>query len=235
MDGSGTPLSVVALTPRLDLGRGIVVVSESGSGVAGGTDFNGDGDKQDPVAFAIDVRNVPGSAISLNFAISTVQLTGTDALLGVSEIAQNVDMNGDADKDDVVLRYVDLSDTSPTSRGLGTVSNLIAFFRFSATEVRIAAILDEGQSPNFDNLNGDSDTNDRGLILLGTDPTLSPPGSIAQTPFFGGTASLSAAPPVRVGDRIFGFYSAEPMQNADLNGDGDMLDTVFQNVRYNLR
>ena len=231
-DSTSTRVSLVALTPKIDGTKGIVVVSELRSGPTG-TDYNGDLDFADAVAFAVDFTNTPGTATNLGFAVANFELNGPDVLLGVSEQGEGSNLNGDGDTDDVVLRYVDLSDSTPMTRSLGTVASATSFFRFSAEEVRIAAILPEGQSPNFDNLNGDGDTDDNGLVLLGTNPLVTPPGGIAQTPFFGATASaFSTTPPLLIGTDVFAFATSEPMEGSDLNGDGDANDTVLQYIRY---
>jgi hypothetical protein len=227
------PLSIVALTPQVDGTRGIVAVNEAETGFNPGTDFNGDADTNDPVAFLVDVTAAPGVALNLGQAIATVDLRGQDALIGRSEIAESRDLNGDSDLDDVVVGYLDLSDATPSAVPLGTVIDAVTFVRFSKDEVRIAAIMPEGQSPLFGNLNGDDDSNDRGLVLLGTNPELSPPAGAPLTPFFAGTASPFPTRPLLVGTGVFAFVTSEAMDGNDLNEDGDKSDTVLQYLKYN--
>ena len=160
-------------------------------------------------------------------------MRGQDALLGRSEFAESRDLNGDSDLDDVVVGYLDLSDPTPTGIALGTVINAVSFFRSSPDEVRIAAILPEGQSPKFGNLNGDGDSTDQGLVLLGTNPTLNPPAGTPLTPFFAGTASPFPTRPLIVGTEVFAFITSEAMDGNDLNQDGDQVDTVLQYLKYN--
>ncbi len=227
------PLSIIAITPQVDRKRAIVAVNEAESGFFPGTDYNGDSDTNDPVAFLVDLVSAPGVALNLAQAIATIELRGQDALLGRSEFAESRDLNGDSDLDDVVVGYLDLSDPTPSGVALGTVINAVSFYRAAPDEVRIAAILPEGQSPKFGNLNGDGDSTDQGLVLLGTNPTLNPPAGTPLTPFFAGTASPFPTRPLIVGTDVFAFITSEAMDGNDLNQDGDQVDTVLQYLKYN--
>jgi len=93
--------------------------------------------------------------------------------------------------------------------------------------VRIAAILPEGQSANYDDINKDGDTLDSALELITLNPSLVPPPFVSPTPFFAGECSSGTAQPLRTGNGTFVFPTPEPMAGVDLDGDGDMLDTVL--------
>ncbi|MGH7161969.1 MAG: hypothetical protein ACREID_00690 [Planctomycetota bacterium] len=226
------PLALAPVAGGIGSNRGVVAISEFNTGLLG-TDFNGDGDVNDPVAFLLDTAAAPGTATTLGFAVATIALSGSDALLGIPEAQhQGIDLNSDSSIDDTVLFYFDVSDNPPTSRNLVAVSMATTSFRLAQDEVRIAGILAEGQSPAFSDLNGDGDLLDAGLVLLGVDPSVTPPGQRTRTPFSAGTATAFATPPLRAGVKAFAFPSAENLAGADFNGDGDMTDTVLRFVRY---
>jgi hypothetical protein len=219
------------MTPVIDGTRGIVVVSEAAMTFFG-IDLNADGDTLDSVAYLLDTNVPPGFMINLNLAVATVALNGEDALLGVFEPFQGAaDLNGNAIVGDIVQFYFDVGDQPHSMRGLGVVANGLNFFRIATDELRIAALMPEGQSPNFQDLNGDGDENDTGLELITLDASRNPPTVVQPTPFGAGTASSGTAPPLRLGDDVFVYPTAEAMHGADLNGDGDMLDTVLCRTR----
>ena len=112
-------------------------------------------------------------------------------------------------------------------RGLGIVSNRFTFIRTATDELRIGALLGEGQSPNFEDLNGDGDLLDTGLDLIHLDATRNPPTIVTPTPYFAGTASVGLTPPISIGDDVILFPSQEAALSTDLNGDGDIADTVL--------
>lgn len=227
------PLAVANLPLLVSGTRALVAVNEKSSGAIVGVDQNGDGDTSDNVAFMVDMP-VPGTgSTNLGFATTTMTLTGTDALIGVPEAGHfGGDLNGNGIATDVVQIYFDISDTPPTARSLGIVANAASVFRVSGIEVRLAALIPEGQSGTFNDLNGDGDNTDRGVVLLGLDPSGAPPPLLPGTPFFAGTGAFFIAPPLRIRDNVFAFPSAEDMLRADLNGDLDTLDTVLHFVRY---
>jgi hypothetical protein len=224
-----------ALAPvpaTLDGTRGIVAGIEGGQGV-GGTDHNGDGDVGDLVALLVDMPLAPGTATSLGFATAGAQISGADAIVGVPEGQQaGLDLSGDGDPNDIVPFHFDLSDVPPTFRSLAAPTNGLAFFRFAANDVRIASVVPEGQSANFPAFNADGDTLDAGLVLFGSDPSVSPPVATPLTPFIAGLASSFSQAPLQVGTRVFAWPTSESMAGADLNGDADLSDTVLRYVRY---
>jgi hypothetical protein len=220
-------IALAALTPAIDGTRGLVAVSEGASGFQG-TDLNLDGDKADTVLFLVDTNTSPGTATSFALATSSYALSGVDALVGVDEAAQGGgDLNGNGLAADIVQFYVDLGDPAPAPRGLGIVATSRTFFRLTPDEVRVAAVLPEGQSGTYGDLNGDGDTNDSGLELLALDPSLTPPPFVSPTPFFAGECSAGVAQPLRTGDGTFVFPTPEAMVGEDLNGDLDLADTVL--------
>jgi hypothetical protein len=221
------PFALVARTPLVDGLRGLVTVSEPASSFLG-TDFNGDGDVNDPVAFVVHMTAAPGTATSLGLAVTRVLLNGADVLLSVDEAAQgNADRNGNGSTNDVVETYLDLGDASPAPRGLGIIATARTVFRLTADEVRIAVTLPEGQSATYFDLNNDGDATDAGLELIAVNPGVAPPSLIVPTPFFAGIADAGNAPPLRTADGTYAFPTSEPMAGMDLNADGDLLDTVL--------
>lgn len=226
------PFTLASRPQAVDGHRGLLIVNERSMGILAGVDLNGDGDDSDDVAFLLDAESAPGTLTNLGLALGTLALAGEDALLGVPESSQGgIDRNGDGDAGDTVLAHLDVGDTPPTLRATGLVALATSHFRLSATEVRIAALAAEGQSPTFDRLNGDGDRTDNVLMLLHHDPALSPPALLPPTPRFAGTASAFVARPLPAGPRVWAFATSEAMAGADLNGDGDFTDTVLTYVR----
>jgi hypothetical protein len=220
-------IALAARTPAIDGTRGLVAVSEGASGFTG-TDLNLDGDKGDTVLFLVHTVGSPGSATNFLLATASYTVSGVDAFVGVDENAQGAgDLNGNGVAGDIVQFYIDLGDIAPAPRGLGIVATSRTFFRLSPGEVRIAALLPEGQSGTYGDLNGDGDLNDSALELLALDPSLAPPPYISPTPFFAGAASTDVSQPLRTADAVFVFPTAEAMAGKDLDGDTDLLDTVL--------
>lgn len=220
-------VALATQTPAIDATRGLIAVSEGASGFQG-TDLNSDGDKSDAVLHLLDTATAPGVVTNLSLATATFRVSGADALVGVDEAAQGGgDLNGNSNPTDIVRFYIDLADAVPQPRGLGIVTTSDTLFRFSAQEVRIAAVLPEGQSGTYGDLNGDGDTMDSALELITLNPSLQPPPFVSPTPFFAAECSAGIAQPLRTGPGTFVFPGSEAMANADLNGDGDLLDTVL--------
>lgn len=227
------PFALSALPILVDGERALIGISEQADGAIVGKDHNGDGDINDDVAYMLDMPAPRGGMYSLGFAVRTLTLNGSEALIGVPENGHfSGDINGNGIVGDIVTFYVDFSDTPPTTSGLGLVANATSVYRVSTAEVRLAAMIPEGQSSNFNDLNGDGDKKDNAIVLLGIDPSGSAPFLLPPTPFFAGTAGFIVSAPVRVGNNAFAFATAEDMVRQDLNGDGDTLDTVLQYVRY---
>jgi hypothetical protein len=220
-------VALAARTPAIGATRGLVAVSEGASGFQG-TDLNLDGDKADAVLFLVDTGTSPGTVSSFSLAAPVYEILGVDAFVGVDESAQGGgDLNGNASATDVVQFYIDLGDPIPAPRGLGIVATSGTFFRLSPQEVRVAAVLPEGQSPIYGDLNADGDTDDSALELIALNPSLSPPPFVTPTPYFAGECSAGVAQPLRTGTDTFVFPASEAMAGADMNGDADILDTVL--------
>jgi hypothetical protein len=219
-------VALAARTPAIDGTRGLVAVSEGASGFQG-TDLNNDGDKGDAVLFLLDTGTAPGTVSNFGLATSAYQVSGVDAFVGVDEAAQGTDFNGNGSATDTVQFYLDLGDAIPAPRGLGIVATSGTFFRFSAQEVRVAAVLPEGQSATYGDLNQDGDTLDSALELIALNPSLAPPPFISPTPFFAGECSAGSSQPLRTGTATFVFPASEAMAGEDMNGDADLLDTVL--------
>ncbi|MHC4973636.1 MAG: hypothetical protein ACYTG3_15025 [Planctomycetota bacterium] len=227
MNITSPPYTLAPQTPAIDGVRAVVAVSEPAMTFFG-IDLNNDGDTTDAVAYLLDTSAAPGLMINLNLAVATMAVNGDDAMIGVFEPFQGgADLNGNSVVSDVVQFYFDLGDQPHTMRGLGIVSNRFTFFRTAADELRIGALLGEGQSPNFNDLNGDGDVLDTGLDLIHLDATRNPPTIVVPTPYFAGTAAAGLGPPIAIGDDVFLFPSQEAALDTDLNGDGDTTDTVL--------
>ncbi|MHC4957575.1 MAG: hypothetical protein ACYTGN_04305 [Planctomycetota bacterium] len=227
------PFALGRLPILVGEGRALVAISEKDDGAIVGKDHNNDGDIDDQVAFMLDMPTLPGVMVNLGFAVATVQLEGRDALIGVPENGHFFgDLNGNGLVEDTVTMYFDFSDSPPTMRGLGLVASASRLYRVSSLEVRVATLVPEGQSNTLGDLNGDGDQRDTGVLLLGIDPSPPDPSLLAPTPFFAGTGAANLRPPLRVDTSAFAFASSEDMLRVDLNGDGDMLDTVLQFTRY---
>ena len=227
------PFALGLLPIRVDGERALVGVNEQADGAIVGKDQNGDGDVNDNVAFMLDMPHPRGEMFNLNFAVTTLELSGTDALIGVPENGHfNGDLNGNGKVEDIVTFYFDFSDTPPSMRSLGLIASATSMFRLSSIEVRLAALVPEGQSNQLRDLNKDGDQRDNAVLLVGIDPSGPSPFVAPPTPFFAGTGAFATSPPRRIGVQVFAFATSEDMMRLDLNGDGDTLDTVLQFVRY---
>ncbi len=215
---------------RIEGDRGIFGVAEAALDPTQSQDLNGDGDGNDIVAFVVDTTT--NTFTNLGLAAATLELSGDDALLGISEAGQGgTDLNGNTQANDIVESYINLGDPAFTEHRLGFSRIAIQLFRLTATEVRIAGLFAEGSSANFGDLNGDGDLLDRGVELIVLNPLANPAGPINPTPFFAGTAGLGNDTPLSVGTDVYAFPCAEVSVNRDLNGDGDTFDTVLHFVR----
>lgn len=121
-------------------------------------DWNGDGDTDDLVLFAWSAGR--HTAASTGLAIGALLgSTGGRVLVSVSEAAQQADLDGDGDRDDLVLALFDGSSGRVLPLGLAT----------DGRDVRLgvhgAAVLVPEQSQGVD-LNGDGDLLDRVLHTL---------------------------------------------------------------------
>ncbi|MHC4939607.1 MAG: hypothetical protein ACYTHK_11605 [Planctomycetota bacterium] len=203
----------------------LVTVSEAASALVIGIDYNNDGDIGDEVAFALRMDSGPGTAVNLGFAAGAVTLRGTDGLLGVIEAAQSgTDFNGDADTNDIVPFYVDLSQPQPVPRSLGMASYEGLLAR-TPTEVRVALLVPEQPRTAREDVNGDGDSDDNAVFWVDLDAA----GRIrAPTPYLAGIAGFVISPPLLLDPDTLVFATSERMADQDLNGDGDTEDTVLR-------
>lgn len=106
---------VPGTTPLLADGNLLAYLASEASTGKGGTDLNGDGDTIDAVA--VRVNTLSNNRHNLGVATQSMAFLNRTLFLVVSEdatVGDNKDWNGDADKDDTVLLYVESSATTPT-------------------------------------------------------------------------------------------------------------------------
>ncbi|HUG74504.1 MAG TPA: hypothetical protein VMM81_02380 [Acidimicrobiia bacterium] len=226
--GTTTNLGIVnsrSIVERLHDGAFGLNLSE----VTHGIDFNGDGDTDDGrVAHIHD----PATGITTNLGLAIVGLptaVGSDSVaLFVSELGQGEDLNGDGDIgglgefgpiDDFVLHLHDQVTGITTNLGVdgigltwlsGGVPRLPGgAFIFLAAELLIDV-----------DLNGDGDTVD--LVVHVHDPTTGATTNLGLE-FFSDEESPGYAV---LDDGRLAFTVREFRQGADLNGDGDLGDSV---------
>jgi hypothetical protein len=187
------------------------------------------------VAFVLDMGSASGTVTNLKLACAALEQEGVDAIVAVSEASQaGTDFNGDGDLDDILRFYFDVGESPPARLPLGIAPTTLACFRYADDEFRIAAVMPEGQSFNYSDINEDGDEDDHVLVLFGVDPSFNPPRTRPQTPFVAEVANLLTDPPLILADRGFAWAGSEEMAGLDLNGDGDLFDTVLQVVIYSL-
>jgi len=187
-------------------------VALSVSEVRHGADLNGDADTDDNVLHVYDattgLTDNLGLASNVSNHGSTAEVNGNLVEFYVSESKQNADLNGDGDTDDTVPHVYDATTGITTNLGLSTLS----FTLLANGNLALFSIHEATQGAD---LNGDGDTDDTvphvydattGITTnLGLDSNTTPGYS-------DGTLVM--------------FPISESGQNADLNGDGDQLDTV---------
>ncbi|MEM8883596.1 MAG: hypothetical protein AAGD14_06000 [Planctomycetota bacterium] len=187
----------------------LLVVFAACSG--GGGDGTGEDDPQEPSPQTFAVRVNTGLAVG--FDLPDVAVLGNRALVPVSELEMNADLNGDGDRFDRVLYELDLvtGDSSTFSLAVqGKVYTNDAQFLFLVSE------LDQ----RID-LNGDGDTADS--VWHSFDPQRvrsggNPRNLSLATPLLGA--------PAQGADGGFVLVVSEAAQGADLNGDSDQSDLV---------
>jgi hypothetical protein len=193
-----------SIAPRAD-----VVAFSVSEAYQGSADLNGDGDVQDEVLHLYDV----GAGLLTNLELACrgrILLTGRRLLFGVGERAQGQgDLNGDGDDaDDYVLHSYDLE-----SR---TVTNLqVAASVGQASDTLVAIVVSEINQGQTD-LNADGDAAD--LVLHLYDSRANAVINLQRAAPFG---NLAVA-----GDIVAFFVHEGSQANADLNGDGDRVDSI---------
>lgn len=205
--GATTPLAATPVAPILSPGgRVALTVSEADQG---GVDRNGDGDAVDQVAHVFD----PGTGMvsNLALAVANATLSGlslSDQLLAitVTEKGQGQsDLNGDGDADDFIPHVHRFATGDTRLTGVAT-----SFA--SAIGDRVAFSVSESGQGGQD-LNGDGD---------GVDSVAHVFDGVSHT-----TANLGLTGiPVPFTTTTAWVVVSESQSGADLNGDGDTLESV---------
>lgn len=169
-------------------------------------DLNGDGDMDDDVAQALDLR---GQAVwNTGLQGSPTTPTGHWAGVVVSEFLQGlVDLNGDGDGFDLVFHSIDLRTGVSTPVGLSVFGETRPVGQRFLFGVREEAV----------DLNGDGDLDDR--VLHVHDPLV---GTTTNLGVDGWVASNEGEPLTWTW-----FLRSEAVEGVDANGDGDLLDTIL--------
>ena len=190
--------------------RLVLRVYETGQG----EDLNGDGDSEDTVYHIHNL--VTGETTNLTLAGSGLRVFGDWLWIGVSERDQGVDLNGDGDFADSVVHMHTLA------TGESTNLRLAGSVRGVSGDWLMLRVSEREQS--WEDLNGDGDTRDNVVRMhnLATGETTN--------------LRLAATSHVVFGDRLVVFGDrlvlrvSEPQQGVDLNGDGDIEDSVYHVV-----
>ncbi len=183
------------------------------TGCAAGS-LNGDGDTSDSV---VQLWGGSGAPSNTGLAATAVSISNEWAAAVVSETAQAAtDLNGDGDTADGVVFVHRLGDPSTAWESLGTSADTVHL----AGDVLIM-LTPETQQGGQD-LNGDGDATDRVLQIydLGSSQLI----NVGQS-----------AEEFVAGGRSVGFRTRESEQSADLNGDADTADDIFQLFDYETR
>lgn len=176
-------------------------------------DLNGDGDTADTV---IRYYNMSADTVT-NTGVAGIlpSIYGNLIAFTTAEWWIGLDLNGDGDKYDLVIRYYDLSVAMVTNTGAegwgpSIYNDIIAFTTYE-------------EAVNVD-LNGDGDTADTVIRYYNVSAgTLTNTGAVGGIPLFGEGSIPSTY------SNIIAFTTLEWMINIDLNGDQDLDDTV---IRY---
>jgi len=164
LDGDGSSASLVPVIYDLDTGlahslgvdaslmertrHGLLLATFEGRGQR---DWNGDGDADDFVLQAWDERS--GSLSNARLAVQDMEPFGPErALVLVAESEAAADLNGDGDRDDLVLQVYDFRARRATNAGLA------GFFLYEADfDPALVPVLESDQGADLD---GDGDLED---------------------------------------------------------------------------
>src|SRR5690349_12849982 len=139
---TSTTVSVAGTTPIAISAHNLAFLASEGTTGAGGTDFNGDGDKIDTIAVAVNM----GSRVQtvLDVAAKELAWIGNELYLVVDEAADAHDWNVDADQVDTVLLhwsaaantlvYVDELSSSPNPPHMAAIGTNL-FYTAATTPV----------------------------------------------------------------------------------------------------
>jgi len=169
-------------------------------------DLNGDGDSTDSVVRYYDI--ILGTVTNTGAIGSGVSIDGHTIAFATSEREIGMDLNGDRDTEDSVIRYYDILTRTVRNTGVvglrtGLVGDAIAFWT-----------LEQGT----DDLNGDGDTEDMIISFYSISK-----GEVTVTGIVGlfGSDSFEGS--------MIAFTTSEGEAGIDLNHDGDKEDSV---IRY---
>jgi len=218
-DGTDTVLLVVDAATRSVANFGVAVremvlldrwlialVPESEQG---GIDLSGDGDSDDDVLHAIDLRTLRVHDLGVDASFSEVVAVGNTLFFLREESASATDWNGDGDLDDRVLFRWSGYTRELRNSGIGAVGLETDGRRLLISQAELLEGVD---------LNGDGDLEDLVSAVVGV-RTLR-----AESVGIAGLADLAGPGRVLVRAR-------ESWEGRDLNGDGDLLDVVPVLVR----
>jgi len=189
-------------------------VSESAQG---NTDLNGDGDTLDIVLHVYDDNTGTVTNTALAMAVREVAIGAGTVAFAVSEADQGgMDLDGSGSANGTVLHVYD-SRTRVTTNAMRNVVSSLTFhdhaFAFATDEASAGA-----------DLNGDGDLTDTSVLQLYDFP-------------LGGIVSIPLAyrgEPLAVGIDDWFLLADEAQEGRDENGDGDLLDGVYQRVEPHL-
>ena len=179
----------------------------------GGSDLNGDNDTTDRILHVYDpdthlVTNV-GPAVGGDIVVDGTQV----AFLGSEADQANAHLNADADASDMVLEIYDTVSAVVTN----TARQARPGIQFSGGVV--AFTVDEAANGGG-SLNGDGDVTDKVVALYCTPSGTCPVPGLVDVGFEASTGFTLA-------DGVLAFLTREAYQGfTDLNGDGDLIDTV---------
>lgn len=175
-------------------------------------DLNGDGDTWDWVVHVHDLSTGVTTNLELaGYGLPAVGSAGARVVIGVSEVEQGADLNGDGDLADHVLHVHDLSTGTTTNEGVSGME--------SGAEVSDSHVLFWlSESTEGRDLNGDGDSGDWWVAH-------SYDLESGQTTNLGLSVEYSAL----VGKRAV-LAVSEARQGVDLNADGDREDGVLHVV-----
>jgi hypothetical protein len=178
--------------------------------VAISQDLSGDGDWQDWVIRYYDIST--GTVTNTSAQVDHWGHPEKNAVSGsiiafalMESWPGNVDQNGDGDRDDHVIMYYDISTDSITNTGV--------VGRWPAVSGNIIAFSSHEEDGGVD-LNGDGDTEDHVIRYYDIST-----GSVTNTGMVGSQPAVSG--------NIIAFTTYELLIGQDLNGDGDISDTVI--------
>ncbi len=210
-------------TTNLGLAQGTTAMSSSlddgflftiGETAQGATDLNDDTDTTDDTVWHVYREGAGVTNLGLAGPANWVSLTDGLAFQ-VSEVAQQTDLNGDADATDVAVWHVYLTSSGVTNLGLATDVNI-----GEPVGDGFAFMVSEPLQGNTD-LNGDTDTTDQRVLHV-----YDPAAGVVNVGLATG-GSYFAAP-----DASFVFTVSETFHhNSDLNGDADTGDSVWHVYR----